>query len=348
MFVGWDADQKSFAREAGKLARDLSANWDRGRSPADVAWCEPSAADWRRIVEAGWLALRVNEEAGGGGGTTVDACVLAEQLGYHVVPAAVLGTIIVLEQLQVRGADSILLESIASGEIRATTTLADDLRDFASPDDVTAIAVDAAGVDTALVLGDREAIQVQIQSAATGADVTRALGRIDAVAPIRRHSLNPDTSEARARALAFAITLVSADMLGVMQAALDAAVAHARVREQFGSPIGSFQAIQHIAAECLVSVEATRSAVWYAAWALDEVSPIDALEAARTTKAFASVSVIEVVEAAIQIFGGIGMTWESPAHIWQRRAHLDRRLFGDEDAQYAQLAQQSTTFTSKG
>jgi alkylation response protein AidB-like acyl-CoA dehydrogenase len=93
-----------------------------------------------------------------------------------------------------------------------------------------------------------------------------------------------------------------------------------------------------MAAECLVSIEATRSAVWYAAWAADELSAAEALIAARTAKAFASVCGVEVAEAAVQIFGGMGMTWESRAHLWLRRAQVDRRLFGDEDAQYQCLA----------
>jgi alkylation response protein AidB-like acyl-CoA dehydrogenase len=93
-----------------------------------------------------------------------------------------------------------------------------------------------------------------------------------------------------------------------------------------------------MAAECLVSIEATRSAVWYAAWAADELPAAQALIAARTAKAFASVSGVEVAEAAVQIFGGMGMTWESRAHVWLRRAQVDRRLFGDENAQYQHLA----------
>lgn len=342
MDIGLDPEQRMFSTTASKLAGDIARRWDRGRSPADVRPCLPSAEDWARIVDAGWLALRLDESAGGGAGSTVDVCVLAEQLGYHAVPAPVLGTILVLEQLQLRGADPDLLASIASGAQRITGVLTDDLRGFASPLDTTGTAFDSAGVERGIIVGDDDAMDVPLGGSATGVDLTRELSRLTEPVASIRHQLEPDSSDARNKAIAFALTVISADMLGVMQSALDAAVDHARIRHQFGAPIGTFQAVQHIAAECLVSVEATRSAVWYAAWSVDELEAKDALHAARTTKAFASTAVIEVVEAAIQIFGGIGMTWESPAHVWQRRAHLDRRLFGDENVQYALLADAET------
>lgn len=339
MIVGLDPEQKAFARESGKLARDIAERWDRGRGPHDVATCVPSPADRDRIVEAGWLAIRSDEAAGGAEGTTIDVCVLVEQLGRYAVPAPVVGTLIALEQLRLAGADPAILEPVVAGEASLTTMLTANLHDFASPAAGAAVAFDSAGVDSGLLLApEGDGVRVGLGGPTTGVDVTRGLTRAVATDPRTTIALPDRQPQAADRSLAFALTLVSADMLGVMQGALEAAVEHARLREQFGVPIGSFQAIQHLAAECLVSVEATRSAVWYSAWAVDELSPTESLHAARTTKAFASTSVIEVVEAAIQIFGGIGMTWESPAHVWQRRAHLDRRLFGDEETQYAHLA----------
>jgi len=110
------------------------------------------------------------------------------------------------------------------------------------------------------------------------------------------------------------------------------------VRTQFGAPIGSFQAIQQIAAEDLVSVEGTRSALYYSAWAVDALPGPDALRAARVAKSFASRARVSVCEDVVQIFGGMGMTWESPVHVWLRRAHVDRRLLGDEYYQHEALA----------
>jgi hypothetical protein len=134
----------------------------------------------------------------------------------------------------------------------------------------------------------------------------------------------------RRRHLAFGLAVVCADLLGAMHAALDGAVDHARDRAQFGRPVGSFQAVQHLCAEALVSVEAARSVTWHAAWAVDAEAPGAALEAARIAKAYCSEVALEVVEAAVQVWGGVGITWECPVHLHQRRALLSRRLLGDE------------------
>jgi alkylation response protein AidB-like acyl-CoA dehydrogenase len=124
-----------------------------------------------------------------------------------------------------------------------------------------------------------------------------------------------------------------------MQAALDAALAHVRQREQFGGPVGAFQAVQHLAADAHVSLEAARSCAWYGLWAVDALAPAEALLAARTAKAAGSEYGREVCEAQIQLLGGVGMTWEYPAHLHLRRALVSRQTLGDEHAQYDAIAQ---------
>jgi alkylation response protein AidB-like acyl-CoA dehydrogenase len=133
---------------------------------------------------------------------------------------------------------------------------------------------------------------------------------------------------------------VCADLLGAAHAALDGAVAHAAERRQFGRPVGSFQAVQHLCAEALVSVEASRSATWHAAWAVDALAPAEALRAARVAKAWCSEAALQVVEAAVQVWGGLGITWECPVHLFQRRVLLSRRLFGDEAFHLDRLGRQ--------
>jgi alkylation response protein AidB-like acyl-CoA dehydrogenase len=135
--------------------------------------------------------------------------------------------------------------------------------------------------------------------------------------------------------------MLTADLLGTMEAAHTAAVDYARTRRQFGAPIGSFQAIQDLAADGKVLIEATRSATWYAAWAADQLPPADALRAGRVAKGFASRAAVEVCEMAVQIFGGIGFTWEFPAHVWLRRAHASRQVFGSEHEQEKILASET-------
>jgi len=137
---------------------------------------------------------------------------------------------------------------------------------------------------------------------------------------------------------AMALTAVAADLAGVMAGALDDAVRYAGERVQFGVKIGTFQAVQHLLADSLVRLEGARSCVWHAAWAVDHLPADQALLAARTAKAYASASGRDVVETAMQVLGGISITWEHASHLRLRRTLLNRRLFGDESAQYAAIA----------
>jgi alkylation response protein AidB-like acyl-CoA dehydrogenase len=149
---------------------------------------------------------------------------------------------------------------------------------------------------------------------------------------------DPLTDAARLRWEALGLVLLCADMVGAMAGSLALAVAYAKERVQFKRPIGSFQAIQHLAAEQHVSTEASRSATYYAAWAVDGLAPADALAAARIAKAYVSPLAREVTEAVLQIHGGIGHTWEHSAHYYLRRALLSRRTLGDESVHLAHIA----------
>jgi alkylation response protein AidB-like acyl-CoA dehydrogenase len=148
----------------------------------------------------------------------------------------------------------------------------------------------------------------------------------------------PLTDSARLRWEALGLVLLCADMVGVMAGSLELAVAYAKERVQFKRPIGSFQAIAHLAADQHVSTEASRSATYYAAWAVDGLAPAEALAAARIAKAYVSPLAREVTEAVLQIHGGIGHTWEHSGHYFLRRALLSRRTLGDESVQLAHIA----------
>jgi alkylation response protein AidB-like acyl-CoA dehydrogenase len=137
---------------------------------------------------------------------------------------------------------------------------------------------------------------------------------------------------------AFSLSMLAADLLGIMQGAVDAATDYVSSRKQFGVPVGSFQAVQHLAADAKVLLEGTRSAIWYAAWATDALDPAEALLAARQAKAYASSAALEVVEIQIQMLGGIALTWEERSHVRTRRALLDRVTFGDETSQHDAIA----------
>jgi alkylation response protein AidB-like acyl-CoA dehydrogenase len=138
--------------------------------------------------------------------------------------------------------------------------------------------------------------------------------------------------------LALALVAVSADAIGVMSSALTRAVDYAKERVQYGVKIGSFQAIQHMCADAFVQIEASASLNRYAAWAVDALACDEALLAARVAKAYSSSVAREVTETVMQVFGGIGQTWEHVAHLHTRRALTDRALFGDESHHLLDIA----------
>lgn len=334
MHVALEPEQQAFAEASRALATDLSSRWELGRNPQEVGSAIPTAADWARIVEAGWPALRLREENGGLGASALDVAVLVEQVARVPLAAPVLGTLVAAEQLQAFGAPPEALERVAEGDLRIAPLLSGDLRGFAA-DATEAVAWDSAGADLAYA---PDGTALRLGEALAGADLTRMTRRPTAASAADRLPLRQAAEGAADRLLAFSLTVLVADLLGVMSAALDAAVEHARARTQFGVPIGSFQAVQQIAAEDLVSVEATRSALYYSAWAVDALPATEALRAARVAKSYASRAGIAVCEDVVQIFGGMGMTWESPVHVWLRRAHVDRLLFGDEHHQHDVVA----------
>lgn len=137
---------------------------------------------------------------------------------------------------------------------------------------------------------------------------------------------------------AFALTMIAADMVGAMDGALQLAIDYASQRKQFGTQIGAFQAVQHLLAEQKVGLAAADHCVQYAAWAVDEAELDEALLAACTAKAMASRAGRQLVEAALQVHGGIGMTWECDVHRFLRRVNLDRVVLGDENRHYEEVA----------
>jgi alkylation response protein AidB-like acyl-CoA dehydrogenase len=119
-----------------------------------------------------------------------------------------------------------------------------------------------------------------------------------------------------------------AEMTGGMQRLLEMTVEYAKTRKQFGRPIGQFQAVQHLCADMLVYTESSRSAAYYAAWAVQEGIP-EAPLAVSVAKAYASDAYREVGNRAIQVHGGMGFTWENDAHLFYRRAKASELAFGD-------------------
>jgi alkylation response protein AidB-like acyl-CoA dehydrogenase len=130
------------------------------------------------------------------------------------------------------------------------------------------------------------------------------------------------------RVLDLACVGIAADSLGGAARTLEMAVEYAKVREQFGRPIGSFQSIKHIAAEMAADVEPARSLVWYAAWTQDH-RPKERSRLAAMAKASLGDVYSRTARRSVEIHGGIGFTWEFDLHLWFKRAHVSESLFGD-------------------
>src|SRR5947208_3904016 len=246
------------------------------------------------------------------------------------------------------------LPSLASGELIATVAIAEDSGSW-SPADVTATATESGGswtlsghksyvidgaiADVLLVaartddgLGvfavDRAAAGMTRVPLAT-MDQTRKQARIEFKNTPARLIGSPDRGQSAIETmLDHAMIALAADSLGGTAKVLDMSVDYAKVREQFGRPIGSFQAIKHKCANMLVEVESSKSATYYAAWAVANDVP-EAPLAAAMAKAYCSDAYRHTAGEGIQIHGGIGFTWEHDMHIYFKRAKSSEVTFGD-------------------
>ena len=323
-----------------EVARRLGGSFGLGGSP-EVA----TTKSWSSLADAGLLSLRIPAEVGGGGTSAVEPALVAEMLGRTVSAAPYIGPILGTELLIAVQAPESMLRDCATGERRLSIAVDRSMQQLARAGQrEPMIGWDAANADAFVVLDAQELGNcIALVSAADSgvllsADLTRVLveltDRCESV-PIG----GVLEGEALVRWEAFAHMLLCADMVGAMAAALEMAIEYAGQRIQFGRPIGSFQAVQHLAAEQYVSTQAARSITYYAAWAVDGLSAQEALTAAHTAKTYVSAQAREVTEAVMQILGGIGHTWEHPAHYFLRRVLLDRGTLGDESTQLDHLVE---------
>src|SRR5207247_4955567 len=136
---------------------------------------------------------------------------------------------------------------------------------------------------------------------------------------------------------ALGLALTSADLVGLMRGVLDLTVGYASERRQFGVPVGSFQAVQHLLAEARCLMEGSFSVALHASWAVDSLEPDEARAAARVAKAYCARAARTVCETAVQVHGGIGNTWDCIVHVYLRRALLSAQWFGADAVQLRAL-----------
>ena len=327
-------EQAELRRTARQLARELG--------PRSVAELDDEKRGERlaaALRAAGLLELRHDGGDGNPLASGVEAGIVADALAGSVADAAFSGPVL--------AADLARRTGIAPAE-GTVVAFAADLVDAAvasGPRSAAPLyAVDCAsgGAAAYVLVRDGSAYRlacVDIGGPDGGADLTRAIREIPAGAPLRavadqRRLLTRADLDAWS---ALGLALTSADLVGSMRGVLDLSVAYAAERRQYGVPVGTFQAVQHLLAEACCLMEGSLSVAQHAAWAVDALEPQQALAAGRVAKAYCARAARAVCETAVQVHGGMGNTWECIVHVYLRRALLSANWFGDDGQQLHQL-----------
>ncbi len=321
---------------------------------------------WRKMAELGWMGLILPEAQGGAGLTFVDLVVVLEEMGRVVLPGPYFATVIlggvVLAEGGTAAQQGEFLPKLAAGELRATLAQlepsgrwdADGIQLEAKAagggyvlSGTKLFVPDAHTADLLIVAGrapgsaGRDGLSLFLVDARAKGVTTTLLKTMDQTRKLCEVVLDGvPVAEERVlgtvgqgwglleRVVDRGKVAMCGEMCGGAQKVLEMSVDYAKVREQFGKPIGSFQAIQHKCANMLVEVESSKSATYYAAWAVANDVP-EAPLAAAMAKAYCSDAYRHTGGEGIQIHGGIGFTWEHDMHIYFKRAKSSEVTFGD-------------------
>ncbi len=329
-------DEQQLLRDAVAKLGDACAT----TNPDAVASGRELDRQWQQVVGMGVPTLR-SPDLCGLDASGVETAIVIEELARALCAIPALGqAVLATEMFQAANAEK-ELEGVAEGTLRVAPVLSTGLTEL---DSSPGVAFDAAGATHAIATvksGEtRQLLMGALADApAAGLDLTRDTRTVPADFIATATAVGePIDAQRWQKVTSLAMVAVTADLVGVMQGALDDAVRYAGDRAQFGVRIGTFQAIQHILADALVRLEGARSCLWHAAWAIDRLPATEALVAAMAGKAYAADAGRDVVEASVQVFGGIAITWEHVSHLRVRRMLLNRRLFGDETQLYDAIA----------
>ena len=315
-------------------ARELVRSWAAGsgavKAARDIEQGDPDAwrAPYAGLAQLGIFGVALPEEAGGAGGTVDDLCAMVDEAAAAMVPGPIATTAVAT--LVVPSSQAELLEALVSGERTAGLALSAELKHDGGRASGTAeyvLGADSAGV---LLLPAGEDFLL-VDATADGVTV-EALTPTDFSRPLARVVLDGAPAEvlpaSRQRVVDIAATVLAAEAAGLARWTLQTAVEYAKVREQFGKPIGSFQAVKHMCAEMLLRSEQVAVAAGDAARAADGADDTQLSIAA----AVAAAAGIEFAKAnakdCIQVLGGIGITWEHDAHLYLRRAYGISQFLG--------------------
>ncbi len=297
---------------------------------------------WEKMAAQGWLGLHVAEEDGGQGFTLSELAIVVEEAGYALMPGPFLPTLLVTAVLARHGNPaqrSRFLPGLCDGSTPGAVAVGTETirRDgslwrgalrpvLGAP---PAALVLAPVVDGGwCVLHDADAAAMPLDSL----DATRPLGSLNAEdLSVPDDGVLGDVADADVRDLA--LVLAAAESAGIARWCLDTASEYAKVRVQFGRPIGQFQAVKHALADMLVAVEQCAAVAWdaAAAWSApaDEEGAAERRLSARVAGALSLGAAAHCAKQCIQVLGGIGFTWEHDAHLYLKRAMANAQLFGD-------------------
>ena len=277
--------------------------------------CPPSVARegaweplWKQLIALDWPGLTIPEDAGGLGMTFVDLAVVVEELGRVIAPGPFLPTVTQLvPALQSAGATD-LLQAVATGELTGALVFDEHVM---------------LPADRVAVIRDGElhfAIDPEI-TPMPQFDLSRPLARVAIGATERVGPVD------EARVMEEATGALAIEMVGTCQTIFDRTLEYAKEREQFGVPIGSFQAIKHKLTDMYVALSRARACAYFAAATIAEDDPRRSL-AVSMAKAAASDAQHLICQDGIQIHGGIGYTWEHDLHLFVKRAKADDAFLG--------------------
>jgi hypothetical protein len=289
MDVRLTAEQQQLRDAAAKLGDDLGPG-----TVQDLDDQKRIARLDKQIQMTGWRSLRSDGASG------VEVAIVAEEFGRRLVDTPFLGPMLADDLTRHIGADG----------AGATVAVGD-------------LAIDARGAQRALWISGGSALAADVEALPDGADLTRAEAKVVG-SPVELGDVSSDVA-AQWRALALVVT--TADLVGIARGAHAVACDYAKIREQYGKQIGTYQAIAHLLAESLALIEGSISVSRHAAWSVDALVPADAIRAAQIAKVYCARAARTVCETAIQVHGGIGNTWDCLVHVYLRRALTSTELW---------------------
>ena len=316
---------------------------------------------WKAAAEQGLQGVHLSEAVGGQGFNILELAIVLAEFGYGAVPGPFVPSAIASALIAAHDPEAKLLNDLASGEVIAAYAIDSGLTATRQGDGLVirgeVRAVPAAAQASVLVLPvaiDSGEEWVVIDAEQLEIEPVRSVDPLRPVAHVRANAVEVDddrvlTNLSRVLARALMSTLLSAESIGVARWATDTASAYAKIREQFGRPIGQFQAIKHKCAEMIADTERATAAVWDAARAIDEATEGDSEDsafefAAAVAATLAPAAAQRCAQDCIQVHGGIGFTWEHDANVYYRRALVLAACFG-RAADYTQQVVDIATTT---